>query len=311
MALLFYSVVDRADAWSAALKEAAPELDVRIWPDVGAPEEIDYALVWQPPPRELARYPNLRLIVSLGAGVDHIFDDPDLPTGVPIVRVVDDMLTESMSEYVVLHVLRYHRSFDEFARQQREHVWNIRGDLIRRGHERPVGIMGQGVIGRDAAAKLAALGFDVAGWSRTEKHIDGVTGYHGNAGLGPFLARTEILVCLLPLTRATAGILHAATFAALPDGAFLINAARGEHLVEEDLIPALDANRLGGATLDVFHEEPLPGDHPFWDHPRITITPHNAAITDHRTVARQVAENIRRLEAGNELLHEVDPAIGY
>ena len=309
MVLLFLSKVDRADWWRQELTARVPSLEMRFWPETGAREDIDFALVWKPPKGEMRRYPNLKAIFSLGAGVDHLLRDPELPAGVPLCRIVDRALTTQMSEYVLLHVLRYHRQQPLFDRQQEAHEWRDQPQL--RARERPVGIMGMGVLGRDAAAKLVALDFAVAGWSRSPKSLPGVESFHGADGLAPFLARSEILVCLLPLTQATEGILNRDTFARLPEGAALINVARGGHLVEDDLIPALNAGRLSAATLDVFRREPLPADHAFWADPRITVTPHVASIADPRSVADQVAENIRRARAGAPLLNVVDPAVGY
>jgi len=308
LALLFKSDVDRADWWAAELRARLPDLEVRVWPEVGEPADIEFALVWKPPKGDLARYPNLKAVFSLGAGVDHLLRDPDLPA-VPMCRVVDPQLTREMSEYVLFHVLRFHRNQHLYDRQQRSHTW-LEHPQPAPGECR-VGIMGLGVLGGDAARTLAAHGFEVAGWSRTAKTIDGVETFHGAQGLAAFLGRTEILVCMLPLTPDTAGILDATLFAALPAGASLINCARGGHLVEDDLSPALDAGRLAAATLDVFAHEPLAGDHPFWDDPRICVTPHIASISDPRSVADQVAENIRRARAGADLLNVVDRAAGY
>ncbi len=309
MTLLFLSKIDRAEWWRQELGRRMPGLDIRVWPEVGARDDIEFALVWEPPKGELARYPNLKAIFSLGAGVDHLLDDPGLPAGVPICRVVDRALTAQMSEYVLLNVLRYHRQQPAYARQQAARQW--RALKLMQTSERRVGIMGMGVLGQDAAAKLIALGFAVAGWSRTARSVAGVESFHGPDGLAPFLARTEILVCLLPLTPDTEGILNAKTFAHLPAGAALVSAARGGHLVEEDLIPALDTGQLSAASLDVFRNEPLPAEHPFWADGRITITPHVASITDPRSVADLVAENIRRARAGEPFLYVVDTARGY
>ncbi|NKB48871.1 MAG: glyoxylate/hydroxypyruvate reductase A [Alphaproteobacteria bacterium] len=308
--LLIIAPGERPDWWQREFARLVPDLEVRAWPDVGDPADIRSALAWKPPSDELAKLPNLKAIWSMGAGIDHILVDDALPD-VPITRVVDPYLTAGITEYVLLHVLRYHRNQPVFEAQQRDHVWDDRARDLRQADERPVGVMGLGELGRDAVAKLTHLGFDTAGWSRTAKDISGVACFHGPDGLAPFLARSEILVCLLPLTDQTAGILDRDTLARLPEGAYLINAARGGHLVEADLIDALAAGQITHATLDVFHEEPLPGDHPFWDHPQITMTPHNASITDPRSVVAQVAENIRRLEAGEPLLHQVDRVAGY
>jgi glyoxylate/hydroxypyruvate reductase len=309
MALLFRSTVDSAARWSGQLARLMPGLDIHVWPDIGDPAAIDYALVWRPEPGLLAGLPNLKLILSLGAGVDHILCDPHLPPGVPIVRLVDPYLTEAMSEYVVLQVLRLHRHDLDYRAQQQAGIW--RELPQQNAGERPVGILGFGEIGQDAGRKLAALGFPVSGWSRRGKTVAGFATFAGAGGLLQLLAQAAILVCLLPLTEKTEGILSARTFAALPRGAGLVNAGRGGHLVEEDLIPALDSGQLSAAALDVFRDEPLPPDHPFWQHPRILVTPHIAGTTNPRTAAPIILDNIRRFEAGRPLLNLVDPQVGY
>ena len=309
MALLFRSTVDSAARWSGQLGRLMPNLDIRIWPDIGDPSEIDYALVWRPEPGLLAALPNLKLILSLGAGIDHILCDPHLPAGVPITRLVDPYLTDAMSEYVVLQVLRLHRQDPDYRAQQQAGIW--RELPQKNAGERPVGILGFGEIGQDAGRKLAALGFPVSGWSRQQRTVAGVEIFAGRDGLPQLLGRTEILVCLLPLTEETQGILNTRTFAALPRGAGLVNAGRGGHLVEDDLIPALDRGELSAAALDVFREEPLPPGHPFWHHPRILVTPHIAGITNPVTAAPIILDNIRRIDEGRPLLNQVDPEQGY
>jgi len=309
MALLFRSSVDSEARWKPQLGRLMPELEVRVWPDVGDPADIDYALVWRPEPGLLASLPNLKLILSLGAGVDHILCDPLLPHDLPIVRLVDPYMTDAMSEYVVLQVLRLHRQDLDYRAQQEAAVW--RELAQKNAAERCVGILGAGALGQDAARKLKRLGFDVALWSRSERAFEGLASYAGAAGLTALLGRSEILVCLLPLTPETEGILNTSTFTLLPKGAALINAARGGHLVEEDLLAALAAGRLSAAVLDVFREEPLPAGHPFWRHPRIIVTPHIAAATHPPTAAPIILDNIRRYEEGRPLLNRVDPAQGY
>jgi glyoxylate/hydroxypyruvate reductase len=309
MALLFRSSVDSASRWQSKLTGLNPELDIRIWPELGDPSEIDYALVWRPEPGLLASLPNLKLILSLGAGVDHILCDPQLPHGVPIVRLVDPYLTAAMSEYVALQVLRLHRQDLDYRIQQEAEIW--RELPQKNASERPVGILGLGEIGQHTGGKLANLGFPVSGWSRSARTIPGFTTYAGTAGLTQMLSKTEILVCLLPLTSQTEGILCARNFAALPVGAAIVNAGRGGHLVEEDLIPALDSGQLTAAALDVFRAEPLPPGHPFWGHPRILVTPHIAGITNPATAAPIILDNIRRFEKGRPLINQVDPAQGY
>jgi glyoxylate/hydroxypyruvate reductase A len=309
MALLFRSTVDSAARWRAQLTRLMQKLEVRVWPEIGDPATIEYALVWRPEPGFLASLPNLKLILSLGAGVDHLLGDPQLPSHLPIVRLVDPHMTDAMSEYVVLQVLRLHRRDLEYRDQQEAGAWR---ELDQQNAvERKVGILGLGELGRDAARKLKALGFDVAGWSRSEKVVAGVRSYAGAAGLAPLLGRSEILVCLLPLTAETEGILNARTLALLPKGAALVNAARGAHLVEEDLLAALASVQISAAVLDVFREEPLPVDHPFWHHPRVVVTPHVAAFTNPATAAPIILDNIRRFEEGRPLLNRIDPARGY
>ncbi len=306
--LLFKSESDTGGVWRESLQELMPELELRLWPELGNAADIGYALVWSPPGELLRRLSKLKVLFSLGAGVDHLLAG-ELPPGVPVVRLIDPALTEGMSEYLLLHVLRYHRRTTEYEEQQRTRRW--RELTQRRPAQRQIGILGLGVLGTDAAQKLAALGFKVAGWSRTPKSIPGVESYSGKEQLPILLARTEILICLLPLTPETRRILNRETLALLPQGAYLINAARGVHVVERDLLEALDSGRLAGATLDVFETEPLPDDHPFWGHPQVTVTPHIASITNPRTAARHIVDNIRRAERGEPLVGVVDLARGY
>jgi glyoxylate/hydroxypyruvate reductase len=309
MVLLFRSSVDSEARWKPQLGRLMPELEVRVWPEVGDPADIDYALVWRPEPGLLASLPNLKLILSLGAGVDHILCDPLLPNDVPIVRLVDPYMTDAMSEYVVLQVLRLHRQDLDYRAQQQAADW--RELEQKNAAARRVGILGAGALGQDGGRKLKELGFDVALWNRSEKVVEGLRSYAGAAGLPALLGRSEILVCLLPLTAETEGILNTSTFTLLPQGAALINVARGGHLVEEDLLAALASGRLSAAVLDVFREEPLPAGHPFWSHPRIIVTPHIAAATHPPTAAPIILDNIRRFEEGRPLLNRVDRSQGY
>jgi glyoxylate/hydroxypyruvate reductase A len=309
MAVMFYSEPDDPLEWYRALAEHIPDLDFRTWPEVGDVSEVEVALVWLPPEGELRRYPNLKAILSLAAGVDALVSDHSLPPGVPIARLIDPGLTRTMTEFVLLSVLRHHRHIDAFERRQREGQWVY--ELPPDVTERRVGVIGLGVLGGEAAAALRDHGFRVTGWSRSAKDLDGLECFHGEDGLAPFLGRTEILVCLLPLTPATENILGAGLFAALPEGAYVVNVARGRHLVEEDLLAALASGHISGATLDVFRDEPLPAGHPFWSHPKVLVTPHIAAAGNPRTAAPQMAENIRRAVAGEPLLDVVDVGVGY
>ena len=309
MAILFRSTPAATARWRPLLARLMPEHEIRFWPEIGDPAAIDYALVWQPEPGLLARLPNLKLIVGLGAGVDHLLRDPELPRHIPIMRLVDPYMTDAMSEFVVLSVLRLHRHDLDYLAQQHAREW--RELEQKNAAERPVGILGFGTLGQDAGRKLKSLGFPVAGWSRAAKAVGGFATHAGAAGLEALVAGSEILVCLLPLTAATEGILNKALFARLPHGAGLVNAGRGGHLVEADLIPALDSGRLSGAVLDVFRDEPLPSEHPFWHHPRIIVTPHIAAETHPPTAARIIGEAIRHFEAGLPVANLVDWTRGY
>ncbi|MEJ2121157.1 MAG: glyoxylate/hydroxypyruvate reductase A [Alphaproteobacteria bacterium] len=309
MPLLFISKSDDPHAWRAMLAEGLPDLEVRVWPEAGDPSEIEFALAWKPEAGLLARFSNLKLIQSLGMGVDHIFVDPELPEGVPVARLVDPDMVRQMGEYVIFAALRHHRHMDAYDANQRAGRWASAGlrdtPLVR------AGVLGLGAIGGDTAMKLASLGFQVAGWSRTPKSLDGIESFHGDDGFAAFLQRTDILVCLLPLTPETLGILDAAAFGTLPEGAYVINLARGGHVVEDDLLAAIDRGHIAGATLDVFQTEPLPDGHPFWAHPKVHVTPHIAGLTNPRTSAAQVIENIRRVRAGEAPHNLVDAARGY
>ncbi len=300
--------------WEERFGALAPHRDIRLWPeDAGDPADIAYAAVWNAPLGLLAGLPRLQAIFSLGAGVDHILNDPSIPD-VPIVRIVDPDLTMRMTEYVALHVLMHHRGQRRYDAQQRERRWYERGQPAAR--EVTVGIMGLGVLGRDAASVLQRLGFRVAGWSRTQKELPGIETFHGAGGLDAFLHRSEILVCLLPGTPATRGILSLNLFRKLKrngalGGAYLINAGRGILQVDDDILAALDEDLLAGATLDVFPTEPLPAASPFWAHPKLTVTPHNAAASDPRALVANVLRQIDRMEAGLSLENVVDRAAGY
>jgi len=309
MALIFHSTIKRDDWWRAEFAKHLPDLEVRFHPEIGNPDDIEFALCFNMPQGELANFKNLKAIFSLGAGVDHFFNDPAFPKHIPLARVVDNELASRMGEYVVQHVLNHHRDQIEYDRQQQGHVWEVRHPPAAKN--RTIGIMGLGQLGIEAAKALIGLGFNVTGWSRTAKNIEGVTSYAGDEQLSTFLSNTEILICLLPLTTKTENILNADLFAKLPQGAAIINPARGAHLVEADLIAALDCGSLSGATLDVFRTEPLPEDDPLWSHPGIRITPHVASIAAPDRVAALAAKNIIRARKGERLLNQVNPDKGY
>jgi len=306
MSLVLIRKTAPAEAWLAALRKACPGLDVRVWPDTGPVEEVEFVLTWAADPGVIAGFPRLRAIFSLGAGVDHILNDATVPASLPVARMIDRSLTAGMAQYVTMAVLQYRRGWEAMRAGQRAGLWRRPG----LGGSR-VGILGLGELGGACARALAGLGLDVAGWSRSAKRIDGVQAYAGMDALPAFLARSEVLVCLLPLTSELENILGRTTFDRLPWGAYLVHAGRGEHLVEADLLDALDRGQLSGAVLDVFRQEPLPAAHPFWTRADIIITPHIASQTDPATAAAHVAANIARARAGLPLIGQVDRALGY
>ena len=302
------------EVWGKALRKVAPKLDVRVWPNVGRVEDITYAAAWLPPANELKRFSNLKVIFSLGAGVDAILGDPTLPNGIPIVRVNDSDLTNRMSEYIVLQVLLHHRQHLRMAENQRNGIWESFEQHA--ASAMTVGIMGLGVLGSDAARKLKVVGFNVVGWSRSAKQVDGVKSFVGASELDLFLGETDILVSLLPATVETDGIINRDLIKKLsrrgPFGApILINAGRGRQQVEDDIWACLDKGELYAASLDVFRQEPLPATSRLWSHPRIMVTPHNAADSDAETICRYVAAQIERFERGEGLVNLVDRSQGY
>jgi glyoxylate/hydroxypyruvate reductase A len=300
-----------AGLWTAPLNEIAPGLIVRVHGrDEYDNDDVDYVLTFRPPHGLLKSLPNLKATFSLGAGVDGILADPEYPRQVPLVRFVDRTLSREMAQYCVMHVLMHYRMQRSFDHAQAERKWR-QALLPKRAEDTRVGILGLGEIGTLTAERLRDLHFGVAGWSRTRRNVTGVESFAGDAGLRAFLARTDILICLLPLTPETRGILNADLFAQLPQDAFVINVARGGHLVEGDLISAMDSGHLSGATLDVFNIEPLPENSPLWSHPKVTVTPHIAAISEPRVAAQYVADGIARFERGESLENVVDPARGY
>ncbi|MEH2566364.1 2-hydroxyacid dehydrogenase [Bradyrhizobium sp. AZCC 2289] len=300
--------------WKARFDEVCRDRPVLLLPDASFdPAAVHYAAVWKPQPGELAAFPHLRVIFNLGAGVDALMADKSLPD-VPLVRVAVSDLTARMTEYVVLHVLMHHRQELYLRESQREKRWAPKSQWAAGAIT--VGIMGLGTLGADAAEVLRRIGFRVVGWSRSPKRIDGVECFHGEALLEPFLLQTDILVCLLPLTPETRHVLGRGLFAKLnrksPMGApVLINAGRGGLQNEADILQCLDDGTLGAASLDVYATEPLPTDSPFWSHPRVVLTPHNAADTDADEISKYVAQQIERFEAGGALENIVDRGRGY
>ena len=315
MALLI-ACSSRAEQFAAEVLGLEPELEIRIAPDLGNVHDIDTALVWQPPGGLLRMLPGLKLIVSVGAGVDWLLADPTLPY-VPLVRFVDPDLTGRMAEYVVLNVLHHHRRMTEYREMQTLGMWKYLPEPA--AQDLRVGLMGLGVLGAASAQALRLFGYQVRGWSRTAKSLDGVACFHGSTQLEPFLADTDILVVLLPLTSDTRGILNRALFRGLSlrgrspllPGPVLINAGRGGLQIDADIIAALRAGQLYAASLDVFETEPLPADSPFWSHPRVVITPHNAAESAPAAIASYALRQMQAQRQGLRLENLVHRARGY
>ena len=309
MSIAIISPSNDRSAWINALQTLQPDLEVEIWPQIASPERVELALCWNQPPGSLNHFPNLKLISSFGAGVDHLLNDPHIPPDIPIVRLVDPDLRQSMAEYIQLGALAHFRRFKDYRIQQKEKNWQPLS--IPNISEINVGIMGCGEIGRFVGNKLASMGFRVHGWSRTPQQLDHIVTYSSEKELAKFLGYSNILVCLLPLTAATENILNAKLFDQLPQGAYLINVGRGAHLAEADLLNALASGQLSGALLDVFRQEPLPAEHPFWRHDNIRVTPHIASITNPASAAKQVITNYHRLRQGEKPLNIVNRLLGY
>jgi glyoxylate/hydroxypyruvate reductase len=304
---------ERAKTFADGVSEVDPAFPLAIWPDVADISTIRYALAWGPPPGVLATLPNLQLVVSVGAGVDHLLKDATLPA-VPVVRFVDDDLTSRMVSYVAANVLYHHRRMIELEEQQRARRWAYIAEPA--AHELTVGFMGFGVLGQACGRALAPLGYKLAAWTRGPKQADGVVCFAGDAGLDAFLAATDILVVLLPLTPDTRGIITRSLLAklrrpAILPGPVLINAGRGGLQREDDIIASLDAGELYAASLDVFSTEPLPAAHAVWAHPRIRLTPHIAAESDPRAIARYLIAQVDRSRRGEPLPNLVDRTRGY
>jgi glyoxylate/hydroxypyruvate reductase A len=309
MTILYAGDASEADQWLGAVHAIDPGLAFRRWPETGPVEEVDFIIVGGRMPGDFSPFKRLRGIQSTWAGVNHLMQSGALPPSVPVARMVDDGLTCSMTEYLVFQILDYRRQGPELRRAQECHQW-AQGSAAE-VKDGTIGIMGLGALGQDAMRQLSALGLKLRGWSRTAKSVSGIECYAGEDQLPAFLSKCDILICLLPLTSGTRGILNRDLLKQLPRGACLINAARGPHLVDDDLIAALDDGQISRAVLDVFHTEPLPQDHAFWRHPSVTVTPHIAAITRAGTGAALIVENYRRAVAGQMLINQVDQLLGY
>jgi glyoxylate/hydroxypyruvate reductase A len=303
MAIVVIRQDNKLDAWKKALIAKASNTAIYSYLEDHPKEEITMACVWKQPPEALNLYPNLKCIASFGAGVDFIFKDHSVPKHIPITRVIDPVLASDMSEFVLALILGFFKNLTTYRTDQLQKIWSPQE--YKRISDVTVGIMGMGALGEKLAEDLIKIGFRVVGWAKSKKIIPGVDVYAGNSQKNTFLSLSNLLVCLLPLTKETTGILNRKLFRELPKQSYVINVARGGHLVDEDLLEYVNNGHLAGAGLDVFHEEPLPVEHPFWNHPKIQITPHVASVSDINSVIPQLLENYRRLEEGLPLMNEV------
>lgn len=309
--ILFYLDDFDHGIWRSVFERAIPGVDFRSYPDWGTPDDGPaFAFVWYPPPGLLAQYPNIEAIFSLGAGVDHLTRDPDLPRGTPIIRMSDDGLKEGMREYVLMSVLMHHRDMIALTAAQREKRWDR---IFPKAAEKVrVGMLGYGALGQTCTEMLKPVGYQLAAWSRSAKPAENdVEHFSGDDGLKPFLERSDIIVCLLPATKETDNLLDAERLNWLPKGAAVINAGRGNLIDIPALINQLDSEHISGASLDVFPTEPVPADSPLWAHPKVIMTPHVAAVTRPKTAALYVAENIERIKRGEAPLNQLDLNSGY
>lgn len=309
MALLIKPSRDPAENWMRAIGAELPDLDMRVWPEAGNRDEVKYLIANQLPPGEFATFPNLRFVASTSAGIERLLADPDFPADVPIIRSINTQRMASMCAWVCYHVFRHHRHFDSYRENQAARHWEPLA--YPPPDEVGLGVMGLGTLGGNAARTLKGFMFDVAGWSRTPKTVDGIETFAGPKEFGPFLQRSDILVSILPGTPETENLLNRETLALLPQGAYVLNCGRGTLIDDEALVAAIDGGHIAGAALDVFRTEPLPADHPFWSHPKVTLTPHYSSNGAARHGVGVIIANIRRDRAGEPFEHVVDKALGY
>lgn len=308
MALLYKADPVRGEQWKRLFAEHAPDIEWRAWPDIGDPKDIRYLAAWQAPDDLETLLPNLQVLFALSAGVDQL-DLDRLPTTLPVVRLLDPSITRGMCEYAGFAVLSLHRDMLRYRQQQMARCWQAH--LLQPAAKRRVGVMGLGTQAQQILATLQTFGFDLSGWARSEHRIAGVDCFAGAEQLPAFLGRCDIVVCVLPLTEETKGILNRQLFQHLPKGAALVNMGRGGHLIEEDLLEALASGQLSAAVLDVLEQEPAAPDHPFWHHPQILLTPHIAAMTQPESAFSVLLENIRRHQRGESMLGQVDRKRSY
>ena len=300
---------ETAESYIREMRRLDPGLEIREWPDIGNPEDVDIAMVWKMPHGELAKFPNLKLIISMAAGVDHVLSDPDRPEGVPIVRVTDPHMARSMGHWFLMNILRLHRETAHYDKLRSQKIWPA--EIAFDTDSVSVGILGLGYLGVHVAQMLKAVGLRVQGWSRTEKNLDGIHSFSGRKGLDQMLSNTNYLACLLPNTAVTEGIMNLSLFNKMPRGSYVLNAGRGSQLVESDLLEALNNGQIKGAALDVFETEPLPKDHPFWTDSRILLTPHHAAEVFLPAAAKIFLKNIYSIRNNLPLMGLVNQELGY
>ncbi|MDH4558179.1 glyoxylate/hydroxypyruvate reductase A [Pseudomonas sp. BN417] len=308
MALLYKADPVRGERWQALFAEQAPDIEWRAWPDIGDPHDVRYLAAWQAPENLDSLLPNLQVLFALSAGVDQL-DLGRLPQSLPVVRLLDPGITKGMCEYASFAVLGLHRDMLRYRQQQAEKCWQAH--RLVPAHQRRVGVLGLGLQARQILTTLQPYGFALSGWARSLHHIPGVDCFAGPDQLPAFLGQCDILLCALPLTEQTQGILDRELFQQLPKGAALVNMGRGGHLVEEDLLEALDNGQLSAAVLDVLQQEPAGPDHPFWQHPQILLTPHIAAMTQPESAFSVLLENIRRHQRGEPMLGQIYRKQGY
>lgn len=309
VSIVFKAGAGDPDGWQRELRKRLPGLDWRVWPDVGDPATVDFVLAFKVEPGFFAQFPNLKGILATGAGVDGLFADPDIPSHLPIARIVDPYMTQQMVQWAAYGVLHFFRRFDEYRALQAKSEWRELGSPTR--HPNRVGVLGFGEIGGAIGRGLLALDFRVNGWTRRPRDLGPIVNYAGMETLDDFLADSPFLVCSLPLTRDTQGLLNRDRLSKLPKGAVLLNLARGGHVVTDDLLALLSEGHLAGAVLDVTDPEPLPAAHPLWRHPNVIITPHEAGLTTPETATEQVADNVERILAGEPVSNPVDVTRGY
>lgn len=309
MAIYFHWEQATRELWESTFQDTGCGTDIRYDDAIGDPADIEFAVVWAPPDGRLAQFENLKYIFSIGAGVTHITLDPTAPLQVPIVRLQDEMLVLDMSCHIMHWVLHYHRYYYRYQQYQADRKW-LRHKYPENS-ERSIAVLGLGQTGLDVCGRLRDLQFPVTGWSRSPKSLDGVKCLHGDDQFGQVLDNAEILINLLPLTPETTDLINSDTISQLPDGAFIINCSRGSTIVDADLLAALDNGKIEAAALDVFREEPLPQDDPYWSHPKVSVTPHAAAPSNERSAASFIAKHIRRVADGDRPWPIVDLERGY